>query len=205
MTEAWPGRVAAGGEHDQLAAERVLVEQVEQVLEQAGVRALVDRAADHQHVGALDRAEDAPDLGSGLRAIHRLQQRRAGVDQVEQRRLAEPARGGGVEHRLHQRARARGARPVAADADDARRGILRGGCGHRGLHAPVKPGEMRVNENNAASGRQCAELLQHAQVVEQRPMLDQHAIADLEQVEHRRRRSCGRWAPCRRRHRCGCL
>ena len=113
--------VAAAGRCQQhrLAGEIGWPEQVEQMLEEAGVAALVDRARHHERVGADDRLERRPRLRPELADAGRPDQGGRELADVED----DPARiqttGSLPDDRLDQRPRLRRPGEVARDAHDA--------------------------------------------------------------------------------------
>ncbi len=112
-------RAAAGrGQDRRLAGERVLVQQVEDMLQRAGVGSAIDRRADDHQVRHFDAAQQ--DLARPRQRIarRRRQQHRADHGQVDQAGGCVDAALHRLEHGLDQDPRARRAGEVSGQSDD---------------------------------------------------------------------------------------
>ena len=74
-----------------LPAQRVGLEQIEQMLQQAGVGALIDGRPDNQPVGRAQGLDHAPWTRRQLLAVDGYGQIIAGIDEVQELRRGEPA------------------------------------------------------------------------------------------------------------------
>ena len=79
MTRAASG----GGEHHGLADQRPRLDQIEDMLEQPGIGALVHGRADNQRIGLLDGIDDAGRRKGQILALQSRAKAWAGIDQIE--------------------------------------------------------------------------------------------------------------------------
>ncbi|MCY1284142.1 hypothetical protein D9M70_330360 [compost metagenome] len=107
-----------GGEQDRGVDQGVLADQVEQVLELAGVAAAIDRRGDDQQVGRLDVAQFVLDGFRQLLAPQRAAQRPGDVAQLDEVAVDLQVLAELGDQRLGQGQRARGARGAAGNGDD---------------------------------------------------------------------------------------
>ncbi|KAG1462251.1 hypothetical protein G6F57_013985 [Rhizopus arrhizus] len=116
---------ASGGQQDGGIDQRVLVDEVEKVLEQPRVGAAVDRRGHHQHVGLLDRGQLPLHRLGQLRAPQRTGKLRRQLAQLDQVRFAGNVFADQVQQVLGQGCRPRGALQSAGNGGDTE------GAGHR--------------------------------------------------------------------------
>ena len=95
------------------------IDEVEQVLEQAGIGALVDRRPDDERIGVLDRLQDTPGRQRKLIARPGRAEAGPGIDDVEQADIGAEPRTGRLGHRFDERPRLGGTLEIGAEADDA--------------------------------------------------------------------------------------
>ena len=100
---------AGGGQQDGGVDQCVLVDEVEEMLEQPGVRAAIDRRAHHQHIGLLDGGQLAFHRVGQLRTPERTRQLRGQLAQFNQVLLAMDVLAHQVQQMLGQAAALEGA------------------------------------------------------------------------------------------------
>ena len=123
MTSAWRSEPPVAASRTCCPSKRLRIEQVEEVLEEAGIGALVDRRGGDQHVGAFDRGEHAVDaLGAPHRATSVAPSSGPASTRSKSSVAPSPRAARLRQHGADQRPRAGGARQVAGDADDTQTG-----------------------------------------------------------------------------------
>ena len=98
---------AGGGQQDGGVDQRVLVDQVEQVLEQPRIGALVDRRADDQRIGRSDFGNEVLQILRGPARVEGRTKRRVDLGQVVDRDISRHPSGCGKHDGLYQVARPR--------------------------------------------------------------------------------------------------
>ena len=87
MISAWRSPPPVAATQHGLTDQRVLTDEVEEVLEQTGERRPVDRTRDHEQVGGLDLDQGFFDVGGQVVAAQRAGERRAELGDFDQLRL----------------------------------------------------------------------------------------------------------------------
>ncbi|WP_281408704.1 hypothetical protein [Methylobacterium sp. WL1] len=109
-----------GHDGHRLAGQRGRIDQVEQVLEQAGIGTLVDRRADDEPISLLDRIEHAAGRQRQLVARPGRSQPGAGIDEVEDPPVEGCLGAGLVQHGVNQRAGLGRTLNIRAQPDESR-------------------------------------------------------------------------------------
>ena len=118
--QGMPVSAAGRGQQHRLADEIGRRDKVEQVLEEPGVAALVDRARDHERVGADDLFKRLPRDRRQIVDLGRTAERRGKLADIEDDATTTQAAGRLPDDSFHERPCLRRATEVAGDADDPR-------------------------------------------------------------------------------------